>query len=352
MKGDITMSVEKLVNNGLRRIGNVHPVVKQGAKEIIRRAYKEGIYVSFSAGYRSNVEQEKLYAQGRFGNKDKIVTNARGGQSLHNYGLALDMFITNKEGTTASWNVSDLRRVAKIAKSLGFEWGGDWKTFKDYPHLQMTGGLTIAQLQKGQKPRISLKGISAAPSTVKPHPQTKPTTSPSGNLGLVDYMRSKGMDSSYHHRAKLAKQYGIANYKGTAKQNESLLAKLTTSKSPTNTQNKIKKGNQTTNSVVTYLNSINADSSYANRAKLAAKYGINNYKGTISQNVTLLSILRSKSASTKKAPTKTESLVNYLQSIHVDSSYHHRANLAKKYGIKNYKGTATQNTQLLKKLKG
>ena len=167
------MSVDNLVNKALQRIGNVHPVVKQGAEEIIRQAYKQGIYVLFSDGYRSNAEQEKLYAQGRFGNKGPIVTNARGGQSLHNYGLALDMFITNKEGTTASWNVSDLRRVAQIAKGLGFEWGGDWKSFKDNPHLQMTGGLTIAQLQRGQKPNIRLKGASAGISTpIKP--QTKP----------------------------------------------------------------------------------------------------------------------------------------------------------------------------------
>ncbi len=167
------MSVENLVNKALKRIGNVHPVVKQGAEEIIRRAYKQGIYVLFSDGYRSNAEQNALYAQGRT-KPGKIVTNARGGQSLHNYGLAIDMFITNKAGTSATWPVGELRKVAQIAKGLGFEWGGDWKTFKDNPHLQMTGGLSIAQLQAGQKPNISLK--KGGTSTVKPKPKVKPTT--------------------------------------------------------------------------------------------------------------------------------------------------------------------------------
>ena len=219
------MSVENLVNKALKRIGNVHPVVKQGAEEIIRRAYKQGIYVLFSDGYRSNAEQNKLYAQGRT-SPGSIVTNARGGQSLHNYGLAIDMFITNKAGTSATWPVGELRKVAQIAKGLGFEWGGDWKTFKDNPHLQMTGGLSIAQLQAGQKPNISLK--TGGTSTIKPSkPQTKPTTTkPSGNLGLVDWMKSKKMDSSFNNRKKLAGQYGISNYKGTAAQNTSLLNKL------------------------------------------------------------------------------------------------------------------------------
>lgn len=171
------MSVENLVDKAIKRIGKVHPVIKQGAEEIIRRAYKDGLYVLFSDGYRSHAEQNKLYEQGRT-KSGKIVTNARGGQSYHNYGLALDMFITNKEGTTASWNVSDLSKAAKIAKSLGFEWGGDWKTFKDYPHIQMTGGLSIADLQRGKRPKLELKANKS--STTK-KTTSKPKTSKKSN---------------------------------------------------------------------------------------------------------------------------------------------------------------------------
>ncbi|MBC1485974.1 hypothetical protein HB897_07005 [Listeria seeligeri] len=56
-------------------------------------------------------------------------------------------------------------------------------------------------------------------------PASKPS-SPSKNLGLVDYMVSKKMDSSFSNRAKLAAKYGIKGYKGTASQNTTLLAKL------------------------------------------------------------------------------------------------------------------------------
>ncbi len=280
------MSVDKLVNKALKRIGNVHPVVRAGAEEVIRRAYKQGISVLFSDGYRSNAEQNKLYAQGRTAS-GKIVTNARGGQSYHNYGLAIDMFITNKAGTSAMWPYDKLKQVARIAKSIGFEWGGDWKTFKDNPHLQITGGLSIAQLQAGQKPNISLK--KGGTSTVNPSkPQTKPTTSSSKGLGLVDYMKSKGMDSSYNNRSKLAKQHGIKNYKGTASQNTTLLQKLRGGV-PTASR---AKGNQNTSSVVDYLKSIKVDSSFSHRAKLARQRGIKNYKGTQAQNNQLLRMLR------------------------------------------------------------
>ncbi|HAC2586305.1 TPA_asm: hypothetical protein GZI78_11135 [Listeria monocytogenes] len=66
---------------------------------------------------------------------------------------------------------------------------------------------------------------SAAKSGTVSKPAAKPS-SPSKNLGLVDYMVSKKMDSSFSNRAKLAAKYGIKGYKGTAAQNITLLAKL------------------------------------------------------------------------------------------------------------------------------
>lgn len=68
-----------------------------------------------------------------------------------------------------------------------------------------------------------------------------------------------------------------------------------------------KKGNMKTNSIVEYLDSIGVDSSYSNRVKLAKKHGIKNYKGTASQNLSLLAKLRdgnTKSSSKPKTSTK------------------------------------------------
>ncbi|MBO1005962.1 M15 family metallopeptidase [Pseudogracilibacillus auburnensis] len=217
------MSVENLVNKALNRIGNVHPVIKKGAEEIIRRAYKEGIYVLFSDGYRSHAEQNKLYAKGRTA-PGKIVTNARGGQSMHNFGLALDFFLTNKAGKTASWTVNaNWRRVVEIAKSLGFEWGGDWKSFKDYPHIQMTGGLSLAQLRAGVKPNISLKTQTYTPpkkqtafaTTSKPKTNTKKTKYPlpsgilrSGSRGNGVKQLQRALNAAYFKCGAVDGDYG------------------------------------------------------------------------------------------------------------------------------------------------
>jgi peptidoglycan L-alanyl-D-glutamate endopeptidase CwlK len=79
------------------------------------------------------------------------VTNARGGQSIHNYGLAFDIVLlydNDGNGTfeEASWSMirdfdkdsrADWMEVVNYFKSQGWEWGGDWKRFKDAPHFQL-----------------------------------------------------------------------------------------------------------------------------------------------------------------------------------------------------------------------
>lgn len=113
----------------------------------------------------------------------------------------------------------------------------------------------------------------------------------------------------------------------------------------------------TGSSIVDYLNSIGVDSSAANRKKLAQQYGVKNYDLSAAKNLELLNKMRSgnKPAAAAPAPKgdmKTNSIVDYLKSIGVDSSMTNRKKLAAKHGIKNYAGTAAQNAQLLKKLRG
>ncbi|WP_232732507.1 M15 family metallopeptidase [Bacillus sp. mrc49] len=114
----------------------INSVVKASALEVIRKAYKEGIYVQKSSGYRSMEEQATLNGQSRlysyngknYSNLAKPkVTQAKRGQSIHNFGYAIDYFLVSDDGKTALWTVNaKWRRVAAIGKELGFEWGGDW----------------------------------------------------------------------------------------------------------------------------------------------------------------------------------------------------------------------------------
>jgi len=106
-----------------------------------------GIKVILTDAYRSIEAQNALYAKGRTA-PGGIVTKARGGYSWHNFGLAADYaFIINGKVT---WN-GPWDTFGRIAKECGLEWGGSWKTFKDRPHVQWTGGRTLAQMRVAAK---------------------------------------------------------------------------------------------------------------------------------------------------------------------------------------------------------
>jgi peptidoglycan L-alanyl-D-glutamate endopeptidase CwlK len=90
-----------------------------------------------------------LYAKGRtvppVGRKHR-VTMAKGGQSYHNFGLAFDIVVLDAVGK-ADWDASHpgWAHAGALGKSVGLEWGGDWTGFKDWPHFQYSGGLSLAQ---------------------------------------------------------------------------------------------------------------------------------------------------------------------------------------------------------------
>lgn len=174
----MVVALQTLLDRSTKNMGSgMDSVVKESALEVIKRAYKEGILVQLSAGFRSYAEQNALYAQGRT-KPGNIVTNAKGGYSNHNFGLAIDYFLVSDDGNTALWTVNDKwRRVATIGKDLGFAWGGDWSSFRDYPHLEMTGGLSTAQLRAGSRPRLVSK-VSEAVSPVVNEPAKAPAATP------------------------------------------------------------------------------------------------------------------------------------------------------------------------------
>lgn len=142
----------------------LHPIVAEHRDTLIERARDIGIEIAITDGFRSIEEQQALYRQGRQ-TSEAIVTYAEGGESYHNFGLAIDFALRLDDGSIV-WDTeydgngngrSDWYEVADIAKSLGFEWGGDWERFRDYPHLQMTFGLSIDELQQGWRPEDVLE---------------------------------------------------------------------------------------------------------------------------------------------------------------------------------------------------
>jgi len=132
-----------------RSLDDLVPPAKQRAQAFVDAAKAKGIDLLVTSTYRDNESQNALYAQGRT-TPGNIVTRAKAGQSWHNYRCALDVVpLVNGK---AIWDDQAMwAKVGEIGKSCGLEWAGDWKTFKEFPHFQYTGGMTLAQLQQGAK---------------------------------------------------------------------------------------------------------------------------------------------------------------------------------------------------------
>ncbi|MBO6051080.1 MAG: M15 family metallopeptidase [Bacteroidales bacterium] len=140
-----------------KRLQGLHPAIRMLARDFIIEANESysGDFIRISQGYRTFQEQDNLYAQGRTlgGN---VVTNAKGGQSTHNFGLAFDI-VGIKDGKL-DYNL-DWSFISTLAKDKGFEWGGDWTGFEDKPHFENTFGHSLKTLQNLPKNKTGLPNL-------------------------------------------------------------------------------------------------------------------------------------------------------------------------------------------------
>lgn len=132
-----------------RDIKDLLPQVQDLCNKFIAKCQEEGIKVIITSTYRDNEKQTQLYNQGRNGNPGKVVTNAKAGQSMHNYRIAFD-FCPIVDGKPAWQDTLLFIKAGKIGVSLGLTWGGNFKSIKDMPHFEYTNGLTLADLQAGK----------------------------------------------------------------------------------------------------------------------------------------------------------------------------------------------------------
>lgn len=129
----------------------LHPELVARVEPLLEHCAKMGMNVDVHRGLRTWEEQNRLYAKGRDRNGKKIgktVTNARGGSSWHNYGLAVDVVFKTLGGRWSWAEMHPWSKLGKFGKMFGLEWGGDWKRFKDRPHFQYTCGVKIAEARR------------------------------------------------------------------------------------------------------------------------------------------------------------------------------------------------------------
>lgn len=125
------------------RIKQLHPAVRAIFTAFVSEAENAtNTTLRVVQGLRTIEEQNALYAQGRTkpGNK---VTNAKGGTSYHNYGLAID--IAELKDGKINWNF-DYNQLLPIAKKYGLTWGGNFKSIVDKPHYEYSTGYPIKSL--------------------------------------------------------------------------------------------------------------------------------------------------------------------------------------------------------------
>ena len=118
-----------------RDIDQLTPEMANNCRKFIALCKENTIDVIITSTYRDFESQNVLFAQGRT-TKGRKVTNAKGGQSYHNYRIAFD-FVPTYDGK-AIWDDAFLIGLCgQLGKRCNLEWAGDWKRFTESLHLQL-----------------------------------------------------------------------------------------------------------------------------------------------------------------------------------------------------------------------
>lgn len=131
-----------------RNPNDLLPPAKAKAEAFVKACAAQGIDVLITSTYRDAESQNALYAQGRTAPGAR-VTNAKAGQSWHNWRCAFD-FVPIVNGKAQWADLATFSRCGKIAEEVGLEWAGRWVSFKEFAHCQFTNGLTLADFQAGK----------------------------------------------------------------------------------------------------------------------------------------------------------------------------------------------------------
>jgi len=132
----------------------LHPVFRERLTLLAGTLARRGMQALITDGLRTFEEQDKLFAIGRRGVPGEgKVTNARGGQSNHNYGLAVDLYPVLPDSTGAAKVFTSIPKNASVefarafgriqnaigdeSEALGLFWGARFMGIVDTPHVQL-----------------------------------------------------------------------------------------------------------------------------------------------------------------------------------------------------------------------
>ena len=134
-----------------RNLNDLLAPIRTRSEKFMSLCLGKGIDVIITSTYRDAESQSALYAQGRTA-PGRIVTNARAGDSFHNWRCAFDV-VPLRNGK-AVWDEADplWTQIGAVGMMCDLDWAGSWHTFREFPHFQYTGGLSLADLKSGKLP--------------------------------------------------------------------------------------------------------------------------------------------------------------------------------------------------------
>lgn len=145
-----------------RNIATLLPQVQSYARALVHASADVGIDIKVISGTRTYDEQNALYAIGRTISAPRTVTNAKGGFSNHNFGIAFDIGVF--EGNNYLGESAKYKTVGALGIQLGLFWGGSWQSFRDEPHFElkptwakdMSESEMVAELRKRHEAKVDV----------------------------------------------------------------------------------------------------------------------------------------------------------------------------------------------------
>ena len=141
-------------------IATLLPQVRSLARALVQKASSCGIQIKVISGLRTYAEQDALYARGRTAPGRK-VTNARGGYSNHNFGIAFDIGVFSGKAYQAE--SPKYKAVGALGTELGLEWGGNWTSIVDQPHFQLRPAWAANLRERDMLASLRIHLVSGSP---------------------------------------------------------------------------------------------------------------------------------------------------------------------------------------------
>lgn len=157
----LTENADRANARSERVIASLHARVQPYARALYFKAREHGMTINIISGLRSYAEQDALYAKGRTRPGD-IVTRARAGYSNHNFGIAFDVGLFERNQYLGESPM--YKAVGALGEELGLEWGGNWRSIVDQPHFQLRPGWAIGMRERDMLAELrerKINGIDA-----------------------------------------------------------------------------------------------------------------------------------------------------------------------------------------------